>query len=64
MTLQLILKLVKRNFIALKSLFIPFVVTASIMLGLEYIITSIINNDYILERHKDLPSLLKFVNAI
>ena len=64
MTLQLILKLVQRNFITLKTLFIPFIITASIMLGLEYIITSIIHNDYILERHPDLPLFLKVINVI
>ncbi|MGV3188428.1 FtsX-like permease family protein [Staphylococcus chromogenes] len=64
MTLPLILKLVKRNFIALKTLFIPFILSASIMLGLEYIIISIIYNDYILERHPDLPLFLKTINVI
>ncbi|PTG60820.1 hypothetical protein BU691_01380 [Staphylococcus chromogenes] len=64
MTLPLILKLVRRNFIALKTLFIPFILSASIMLGLEYIIISIIYNDYILERHPDLPLFLKTINVI
>lgn len=64
MTLKLLLKLVKRNFVALKSLFIPFILTASIMIGLEYILLSIITNDYIVRRHGLLPGLLMYVNVI
>ncbi|NJH82891.1 FtsX-like permease family protein, partial [Staphylococcus agnetis] len=64
MTLKLLIKLVKRNFVALKTLFIPFILTASMMLGLEYILLSIINNDYIAHRHEYLPELLMYINVI
>lgn len=64
MTLKLLFKLVKRNFVALKTLFIPFILTASIMLGLEYILLSIINNDYIAHRHEYLPGFLMYINVI
>lgn len=61
---QLISKLVMKNFRALRTIIIPFVLASSVMMGMQYIMLSIINNDYIQHRHKDLPQLLIYSNIL
>ncbi|UBH13433.1 ABC transporter permease [Macrococcus armenti] len=64
MTLNLIWKLVLRNFITLRSMIVPFILASSVMIGLEYIMISLINNEYIQKRHENLPSLIMYANIL
>lgn len=62
--MQLLFKLVMKNFKALRQIFIPFLLATSVMMGLQYIMLSMINNDYIQKRHADLPQLLVYSNIL
>lgn len=62
--MQLLFKLVMKNFKALRQIFIPFILATSVMMGLQYIMLSMINNDYIQKRHADLPQLLVYSNIL
>lgn len=62
--LQLLSKLVVKNFKVLRQIFIPFILATSVMLGLQYIMLSMIANDYIQKRHADLPQLLVYSNIL
>lgn len=64
MAFSLILKLVVKNLNAMKRVMIPFIISVSIMLGLQYIMISLIGNDYIQERHSTLPTVMVFSNVI
>lgn len=64
MTLNLIWKLVLRNFKTLRSMIVPFILASSVMIGLEYIMISLINNEYIQKRHENLPSLIMYANIL
>lgn len=64
MTLKLIWKLVVKNFNMLRSIIAPFILAAGVMFGLEYIMVSLINNDYIQKRHETLPMLISYANII
>lgn len=64
MTFTLILKLVVKNLNAMKREMIPFIISVSIMFGLQYIMISLIGNDYIQERHSTLPTVMIFSNVI
>lgn len=62
--LQLLSKLVIKNFKSLRQIFIPFILATSVMLGLQYIMLSMIANEYIQKRHADLPQLLVYSNIL
>ncbi|WP_414044079.1 FtsX-like permease family protein [Macrococcus sp. EM39E] len=62
--LQLLSKLVVKNFKVLRQIFIPFILATSVMLGLQYIMLSMIANEYIQKRHADLPQLLVYSNIL
>ncbi|MCG3402156.1 ABC transporter permease [Staphylococcus massiliensis] len=64
MPLKLLSKLVFKNFKALSKTMIPFIISASVMFGIEYIIISLINNDYLQQRHENLPMLMRFSSVI
>ena len=64
MTFKLISKLVFRNFKSLREIIVPFVIAISVMFGLEYILLSLIYNDYLIERNEFLPKLMKYANVI
>ncbi|KAA1040334.1 ABC transporter permease [Macrococcus equipercicus] len=64
MKLSLLWKLVVKNFQALKQIIIPFVLAASVMFGLEYIMLSLMGNDFIKQRHASLPLILKYANIM
>lgn len=57
-------KMSLKNFKLLKDIFIPFILSTSIMFGIEYILLSIIENDYIQHRHSSLPTILIYANII
>ncbi|QNR07062.1 FtsX-like permease family protein [Macrococcoides canis] len=62
--LQLLSKLVIKNFKSLRQIFIPFILATSVMLGLQYIMLSMIANEYIQKRHANLPQLLVYSNVL
>lgn len=62
--IQLLSKLVIKNFKSLRQIFIPFILATSVMLGLQYIMLSMIANEYIQKRHADLPQLLVYSNIL
>lgn len=64
MTLSLIWKLVIRNFRSLSKIMLPFILAASVMFGLEYIMLSLMSNDYIQKRHRNLPQLIGYANVL
>ncbi|WP_233681547.1 FtsX-like permease family protein [Macrococcoides caseolyticum] len=61
---KLLFKIVLKNFVALRKIFIPFILATSVMLGLQYIVLSMIDNDYIQKRHEDLPQILMYANIL
>lgn len=62
--LRLLSKLVIKNFKSLRQIFIPFILATSVMLGLQYIMLSMIGNEYIQKRHENLPQLLVYANIL
>lgn len=64
MTFSLIWKLVIRNFRSLSRIMLPFILAASVMFGLEYIMLSLMSNDYIQKRHRNLPQLIGYANVL
>ncbi|GGB06843.1 FtsX-like permease family protein [Macrococcus hajekii] len=64
MTFSLIWKLVMRNFKSLSKIMMPFILAASVMFGLEYIMLSLMSNEYIQERHENLPQLIGYANVL
>lgn len=64
MKMNLLLKFIAKNFTAQKRIIIPFILSAGILFALQYIMLSLIGNDYIQERHSNLPSLMTFSNVI
>lgn len=62
--LQLLSKLVIKNFKSLRQIFILFILATSVMLGLQYIMLSMIANEYIQKRHANLPQLLVYSNVL
>ncbi|WP_414045040.1 FtsX-like permease family protein [Macrococcus equi] len=61
---KLLFKIVLKNFAALRKIFIPFILATSVMLGLQYIVLSMIDNDYIQKRHENLPQILMYANIL
>lgn len=64
MTVQLLWNLVVKNFSALRKVIVPFILASSVMFGLEYILLSLVNNDYIQKRHATLPMLISYANIL
>lgn len=64
MKTNILLKFIYKNFTAQKRIIIPFILSTGIMFALQYIMLSLIGNEYIQERNPDLPSLITFSNVL
>ncbi|CAM4232733.1 Putative hemin transport system permease protein HrtB [Abyssicoccus albus] len=64
MKIKLLSKLALKNFKTLKHVMVPFILAVSTMFALEYIMLSMMANDYINTRHKDLPQLMMYANVL
>ena len=58
MSFSMAKKFVKQNLLANRLLEIPFVLSSGIMLMLFNIMTSLLKNDYVLNRHDSLPDII------
>jgi len=43
---------------------LPFILATSVMFGLEYIMLSLLGNDYIQKRHSELPLFIRYANVL
>ena len=64
MTMNLLWKMVLKNFKNLSKIIVPFIIASGLMFGLEYIMVSILKNEYIRTRHAELPQVLSFANVL
>lgn len=64
MTLSMAAKFASQNLKANRSVEIPFVLSSSLMLGLFYIMTSLLSNDYVQTRHTSLPLVIGFGSVL
>lgn len=47
-----------------RSMLAPFILSSSIMLSIFYIMRSLVTNDYVVNRHKELPTVMNFGTLI
>lgn len=57
-------KFALKNMKTNRVMLVPFILSSSIMLSLFYIMRSLVSNDYVIHRHKDLPMVINFGTLI
>lgn len=58
MKFSILNKVAFRSMLAHKKLFFPYLIAVILLFGLEYILLSLLQNEYVLEFHSDLKSIL------